>query len=91
MMRKHILSSAETLISGDRYDDYGDAQECFQNIADIWTVIKGVEFTAGDVGRFMMAVKLARTARNPGHKDGYIDLAGYAALTGEIEVKDVEI
>ena len=91
MKRNDVLAGAAGLVSGARGNDYGDAKESFQRIADMWTAMKGVKFTAGDVGRFMVAVKLARLAVNPGLEDGYVDIAGYAALTGEIEVEDAEV
>jgi 2-oxo-4-hydroxy-4-carboxy--5-ureidoimidazoline (OHCU) decarboxylase len=85
MKRKDILERASKLISDDRDKEYGSAQENFQRIADIWTAIKGEQFTASDVGLFMIAVKLARLSTNPKHIDSYLDIAGYAALTGELE------
>lgn len=84
MNRKEILETAHTLISEDRDKEYGSAEANFQKIADLWSTIKGVEFTASDVGLFMVAVKLARLSTNPNHQDSYIDMAGYSALTGEI-------
>lgn len=84
MNRAEILETANKLISGDRHQQYGSAQDNFQKIADLWTTFKGVEFTASDVGMFMIMVKLARLSTNPSHEDSYLDMAGYAALTGEI-------
>lgn len=84
MTRQETLDLATKLISDDRDKEYGSAEDNFQKIADLWTTIKGVEFTASDVGLFMIAVKLARLSTNPAHMDSYVDIAGYSALTGEI-------
>lgn len=90
MKRQELLQSALELISNDRHKEYGSAEDNFQKIADIWTVLKGTAFTASDVGLFMIAVKLARLSANPHHTDSYVDIAGYSALTGEInnEIKE---
>jgi len=89
MNREEILTLAAKLISDDRDKDYGSAEANFTRIAEIWTAMKGVEFTASDVGLFMVAVKLARLSTNPSHIDSYVDMAGYSALTAEInETKD---
>ena len=39
---------------------------------------------AADVALYMIGVKLVRAAANPGHVDSWVDIAGFAALGGEI-------
>lgn len=83
-VRAQILRTAEKLINGQRAKDYGDACENFQRIADLWAPILRTPVTAEQVALCMAQVKIARLITSPGHEDSWIDLAGYAALGGEI-------
>ena len=42
------------------------------------------EISAADVAMMMCCLKLARLKATPDHIDSAVDLAGYAALLGEI-------
>lgn len=91
MRRDYVLNNALSLVEGDRAKDYGPAHKNFQDIADLWTVLRnrgngpGADrFTATDVAMFMIATKLARLMKSPERADHWIDIAGYAALGGEI-------
>ena len=70
-------------------DDYGSPAENFGRAAQIWNTILGAklrhEITAADVGMMMIGLKLARLINAPEHRDTQIDIAGYAALLGEVE------
>ena len=61
--RNNILDVAKEKINGERADDYGDAYENFERIAEGWNIIlrqvlhdKGY-FDAKDVGLMMMWMK----------------------------------
>lgn len=82
--RSVILRTAGNLINGQRAKDYGDAGENFQRIADLWSVIIGSRIEPEQVALCMAQVKIARLITSPTHQDSWIDLAGYAALGGEI-------
>lgn len=82
--REWFLTEAETLINGDRANDYGEAKMNHQRIADIWSIILDVEVTPEQVVACMIGVKLARLAENIDKDDSWIDIIGYAALGGEI-------
>jgi len=43
------------------------------------------------VGMLMCLLKIARQKSNPKHADNYIDLAGYAACTGELSADKPEL
>ena len=75
-----ILDDADELIHGDRAEQYGDAQQSFENIADIWSVIIGAPVTTKQVALMLAGLKLARLAHDTGHRDSWVDLIGYAAL-----------
>ncbi len=84
MNRSDVLEQAGAAISGDRHDKYGDARDNFANIAAGWQVIFGVDVTAEQVALAMVWVKTARLLQTPDHADSWIDMAGYAALGGEV-------
>jgi hypothetical protein len=84
MKSKEYLEKTIKIIGGDRADDYGDKVINHQNIADLWSAFLGHQVTAHDVAICMLLVKVARLKHNH-TKDCYIDMAGYAAIAGEIE------
>jgi len=81
--RTEILEEAERLINGDRQDDYGDAAESFQAIAQMWTAYLGTAMNGRDVCNMMALLKIARLRNGP-HADSSIDGAGYLALGAEL-------
>ena len=94
MNRDEILQTAENHITVDRANTHGDAENSFQTIADAWSwglsnrSIPESPLEASDVAIMMSLFKIARIAGNAQHEDNYIDLAGYAALAGEISTQD---
>lgn len=86
--RQDILSEAEKLINGDRAADYGDAKKMHQLIGDFWSVYLNLEvpLTADQVAMMMVLMKTARSTSSPKF-DTYVDLAGYAALAGEMSIQ----
>lgn len=88
MIRSKILDNAGFCIIHDRADAYGSAQTGFDAIAQIWAALDQARGDrprgALDVAAFMVAVKLVRASTNPGHVDSWVDIAGFAALGGEI-------
>lgn len=83
MIRSKILDDAAFCIIHDRADAYGSAQVGFDAIAQVWAALDQAR-GAADVAAFMVAVKLVRASTNPGHVDSWVDIAGFAALGGEI-------
>lgn len=81
---KNILQEAQELIHGDRASSYGDAQQSFQRIADLWTPLLGKKITAMDVARCMIAMKLSRSITSK-KRDNWVDVVGYAPLASDIE------
>jgi len=81
--RTQILEKAENLINGDRQNDYGDAQESFDAIGQMWSAYLGTAVLGRDVCNMMALLKIARL-RNGAHEDSSIDGAGYLALGGEL-------
>lgn len=90
MDRKEVLEKAQTLITGERSKDYGDAYENHARIAEGWNVIiKGALMTHGlltpaHVTLMMDWVKTSRLIESLDHVDSWIDKAGYTALGAEL-------
>ena len=90
--RDDILLEAQQCITVDRAATHGDAEDSFQTIADVWSwwlsnrPLPDDPLTAADVAMMMVLFKAGRIAGNSTHKDNYVDLAGYAALAGEISM-----
>ena len=86
MKSKEYLEKTIKIISGDRHMDYGDKTINHQNIADLWSVFLGNKVTAQQAAICMLLVKVARL-KNKRTEDCYIDMAGSAAIAGEIQDK----
>lgn len=87
MTRAEILSTATTYVTADRAATHGSVEDNFAKIAALWSAYMGFPFSPVDVGALMSLLKLARAKGNPGHADSWIDIAGYAACTGELATK----
>ena len=97
MTRDEILNAAAACVSGDRQQDYGSPERSFAVIADLWTIYLGskcvstddnINLFPEDVAAMMALFKVARIATGHGKADNWIDLAGYAACGGELEMAD---
>ena len=86
--RKTILDAATTCVCKERNDQYGEPEDCFQDIANLWAAYKGVDFDPFDVAMMMSLLKVARAKANPQHTDNYIDLCGYGSIAGELANKE---
>ena len=84
MNRVEILNTAAELISGDRAATYGDATVSHQRIANLWSTYLGTPVSAVDVAACLILMKVSRS-KGAAHRDNWIDMAGYAALAGEME------
>lgn len=84
MKREEILKEAIRLTSTDRQKNYGTPEVNHKRIADIWSVILGLEVTPAQVALCMVGVKMARLIETPNHTDSAIDGAAYFAIQGEI-------
>ncbi len=84
MKAQETLKTAASLISGDRARKHGDAQENHDNIARLWSAYLGKNLDAHDVACMMVLLKIARTQTGAINPDNYVDMAGYAAIAGEL-------
>lgn len=88
--RFDILSTANEYVNKDRASTYDTPEKSFDLIAEFWTVYiqnktgHAVMLNGVDVALMMDLLKTSRLVNNPGHKDSWIDKAGYSACGGEI-------
>ena len=86
-IRQEILDKAKDCVCGQRQQDYGNPEDNFALIADLWTSYINKDdlyFTSKDVAMMMALLKVARIRTGKGTRDSFVDLAGYAACAGEI-------
>ncbi len=95
-----LMREADGLINGARQADYGQVQDSFQDVADMWTAIlrsagvlkhttaeqlvKEPVITAQHALLMMTALKLQRQANRP-KRDNIVDAHGYLGLVGQVE------
>lgn len=86
MTRKDILDAAEKIVTGERQQTYGDPEDNFGTIAQMWEAYLGVPISAMDVSMMMVLLKVARVSGRPDLTtiDNFIDICGYAACGGEV-------
>ena len=81
------LDIATKIVTGQRQYDYGDKYQNHQNISELWSSYLGAKVSAHDVAICMLLVKVARIKHRK-TEDCYIDMAGYAAIAGEIHERE---
>lgn len=79
-----ICQTAADLTGGDRAKTHGDKVANHNNIATLWSAFLGVPITAQQVALMMVLLKVARTKAGTHNPDDYVDMAGYAGVSGEI-------
>lgn len=86
-----IIADAAATISGPRREDYGSPTDSFNQIAEFWTAYLrkksigagALSLTAHDVINMMILLKVSR-ASNGYHRDSYLDIIGYSALSEQV-------
>jgi len=82
--RARILDDARDAVTKDRAATHGDVEDSFAKIAAVWSAMVGVTITPTQVAIMMGQLKDVRAWSNPGHRDNWVDKAGYAACGGEL-------
>lgn len=83
--RQTLLDEARAITSADRNKAYGNPEDNFRNIANLWNAYLTAQGKADnlvnsqDVAHMMILMKVARLATNHDHRDSLVDIAGYAA------------
>jgi hypothetical protein len=80
-----------TITHHDRNANYGNPEDNFQHIANLWNNYLAVRrpeaavITPADVAVMNMLIKVARLGNNPNHHDSAVDIAGYAACLADCQ------
>lgn len=82
--REKLLDDAKAVVCGERDKQYGNVEDNFGLIANLWTVYTGVGIEARDVANMMILLKIARNNASD-HRDNWVDIAGYAACGAECD------
>ncbi|AHJ86421.1 hypothetical protein 40AC_58 [Mycobacterium phage 40AC] len=86
-----ILTKAEEIINGQRAQDYGDALENHQRIANLWNAyLQKPAVDPHDVAVMMILLKIARFMENGYHEDTVVDIAGYAGVLEKMQLPKEE-
>lgn len=88
LSREDVLEKAKMCVCGDREQDYGSPESNIGRISAFWSVYLGVPISDKDVAAMMCLLKISRIASGHSKSDNWVDLAGYAALGGELDVSD---
>lgn len=97
MTRKEILETAESIVNGEREEQYGTPENNFRTIGKLWEAYLGaqymgrIEFEPHDVAAMLALLKIARIAGGQAKDDNWVDLAGYAACGGELQSGTVDL
>jgi hypothetical protein len=81
---KQLLSDAIDTVTVDRQEDYGEAEDSFNDIAGLWSVILHKDISSKEVALCMIALKIARCNNGDYKRDSWLDIAGYAALGSQL-------
>lgn len=72
-----LLKEAAQCVQTDRISQYGEPEDCFKLIAQLWSSYTGHEISPRQTCMMMVLVKIARDANAPKF-DNLVDMVGYA-------------
>lgn len=72
-----------------RVEVYGDPKETFARIAQVWSGIKGVEFSAYEVPLMLLGLKAVRTQVTPDYSDNSDDIEGFLDIFRQLVGEDM--
>jgi len=84
---KDILTNASDTID-ERSATHGHYDLTLLRASKLWGDYLEREIDPMDVAICMALLKLARVMESPRHDDNFVDLVAYAAIAGELAVKD---
>ena len=97
MKRADFCDAAKEIITTDRNEQYGEPEDNFGVIAELWSAYLSnrygehgqfIEMCSEDVGVMMSLFKIGRMATAREAKDdNYIDAIGYLACTAEMSAR----
>jgi hypothetical protein len=81
--RGTILDQAKAIINGERQDQYGNPEDSFGLIAELWSGYLGRDIFTHQVPVMLSLMKIARQ-KHQHKKDNLIDACGYLALAADM-------
>lgn len=85
--RAEILERAKEHITKNRNLQHGEPEQCFSEIAEMWSVHLEKKISAADVCIMMVLFKMVRAKANPLNHDNWEDACGYAGCGAEVATK----
>lgn len=95
LIAEKVLQRAIKIVTGNRQEEYGSAEDSFSNIADLLNA-SGVQMSNGKNGRalhaddtamMMIMLKMGREQNKP-KLDNMVDVCGYAALGAGVKLSN---
>jgi hypothetical protein len=83
-MEYRELMTESARIFNDRNPKYGDMRLGMERVAQLATIMTGMELTAHDIALVLHAVKLSRLNNDRTNPDHYVDGVNYLAFAGEL-------
>ena len=83
-LRVEFLAEVAKIVANDRNTQYGEPEDNFARISDLWASYLQHNISVSDVAAMMALLKIARIAVNPLDRDSWLDVAGYAACAGAL-------
>ena len=93
-IRAQILNEARDIICSDRNKQYGEPEDNFAVIGELWSQYLrraknvAVDLNGYDVGMLMALFKIGRLETGTPKRDNFVDLAGYVACAAEIALRE---
>jgi hypothetical protein len=92
MKCQEIMETAIGYVAGPRNVTHGTKQANFDHTAALWSAylapILNRPLTADEVTLCMVLLKVSRTMNGTKIDDHYVDMCGYAAISGEVRPKE---
>lgn len=96
-LREAVLNDAKNCVCTDRNSQYGEPEDNFTVIAELWTqyLIRACEalmkpLTGYDVGMMMTLFKIGRMETGTIKRDSFVDALSYLACAAEIALRDTD-
>lgn len=83
-MKGDAMLRRAAAVVGERRALYGDPRRSMEAVARRWSITLGHPVMLAPMVLCLIDLKLARLARDPSHEDSIVDVAGYAAVLGEV-------
>ena len=93
-IRAQILNEARDIICSDRNKQYGEPEDNFTVIGELWSQYLrraknvAIDLNGYDVGMLMALFKIGRLETGTPKRDNFVDLAGYVACAAEIALRE---